>query len=179
MKTIYFVRHAESEATANNIAAGGEFEAPLTDYGRKQAKKTGKGLKDKKIDVIVSSPMIRAIETAKIIAQEIGYNPNKIMTNPVFVERKLGIYSGRPLAEFKQDFDKDALHESVESVESLSKRVKDGLKWLSELNAERVVLISHGDVSRALRLIHQDLPHSHLYKLERHDNAEVYKFTIE
>ena len=67
MKTIYFVRHGESEANNLGLSAGSEFDTPLTDIGRKQAQKTGQDLKDKNIQLIVSSSQGRAIETAEII----------------------------------------------------------------------------------------------------------------
>lgn len=178
MKTIYFVRHAESEATARKIAAGGEFDTPLSVNGRRQSLAVGKDLKTKKIDLIISSPLSRALGTAKIIAKEIGYDTNKIITNPILVERGLGIYSGRPLIDFKKDYENNMLDDSVEPVESLVQRVNEALDWLAQLNGERIVLVSHGDVSRALRLIHRNLPHSHLYELESHRNAEIYKFEL-
>ena len=96
MKKIYFVRHGESEANAQGLAAGSEFDTPLTDTGRAQARRAGQDLKDKKIQLIVASTMDRALGTAKIIAKEIGYDSNKILTNKSFVERGMGIYSGGP-----------------------------------------------------------------------------------
>jgi uncharacterized phosphatase len=179
MKIIYFVRHAQSQATADKIAAGGEFDPPLTNEGRKQALEAGKKLKNKEVDLIASSPLSRSLETAKIIAKEIGYDLNKVKTNPIFVERGLGVYSGKPLKTFQQDYENNELHQSVETVEDLSRRIDEGLKWLAKQKSEHIVLVSHGDVSRALRLKHKNLPHSHLYELERHGNAEIYEFTID
>lgn len=179
MKTIYFIRHGESKANLEGIAAGGELDTPLTDKGRAQAKQTAQDLKGKKIDLIVSSPMERALETAKIIAREIGYDPEKVVTNSLFVERGIGIYSNRPIDDFRKAFNDRALHESVEAVEDLVKRVANGLEWLIEQKAERIILVSHSDINGALQLIHQKLDHTHLYKVKEYSNAEIYKFTIE
>ena len=176
---IYFIRHGESEANKLDIGAGSEYETPLTDLGREQAKKTGQKLKSKRIDLIVSSPMERTVETAKIIAKEIGYEPKKILLNPDFVERGWGIYSKRPNSEYTAAVLSDKpLHESVEPVDVMHKRVTKGLEWLSQQKAHNVVLISHGGVSRILRMIHQNLPHSHMYKMDRLPNAEIYEFEL-
>lgn len=178
MKTIYFVRHGQSEANSLGVASGGELETLLTDNGRAQAKKTGIMLKDKKVELIVSSPMKRAVETAEIIAKEIGYS-DKIVTNPMFTERMFGIYSERPDEEYMKAVLGDGpLHKSVEPVEVMHERVTKGLEWLKKLKAQKILVVSHGGVSRMLRLMHQNLPHSHMYKLERLDNASIYEFSL-
>ncbi|MCA9351711.1 class I tRNA ligase family protein [Patescibacteria group bacterium] len=70
-KTVYFVRHGESE---DNVAQlFGRPDSPLTDLGREQARESGKKLKSEEITKIYTSPYPRAIETANIIAKEIGY----------------------------------------------------------------------------------------------------------
>lgn len=178
MKTIYFVRHGESDANSRRIMAGTALDVGLTDKGRLQAKKTGQVLKNKSIDLIVSSPMKRATETAEEIAKEIDYDIQKIITNPLFIERDFGVYSKGPVDNFVDALDKDNLHESVEKVSVMEKRVIAGLSWLAQQKANQIVLVSHGDVSAVVRLIHQKLPHSHMYKLEDHGNAEIYEFTL-
>jgi broad specificity phosphatase PhoE len=69
MKKIYFVRHGESEANVKKIVAGSETDAAITEKGRVQAEKAGQELLDKKIELIVSSPLTRTKETATIIAR--------------------------------------------------------------------------------------------------------------
>lgn len=73
MKVVYFVRHGESRANVEKVFAGSRYDVPLTAAGLQQAKATGM-LRDKPIDIIVSSPLQRAKQTAKCIAEEIGYN---------------------------------------------------------------------------------------------------------
>lgn len=48
MKTIYFMRHGQSEANAAKLVAGGGLDSPLTRLGMVQAAKVGRQLKDKK-----------------------------------------------------------------------------------------------------------------------------------
>lgn len=180
MKKIYFVRHGESEANSLGLSAGSEFDTPLTDNGRAQAQKTGRNLKDKEIELIVASPMERTIETAEIIAKEIGYDPQKILRHGSFVERGMGIYSRGPDAEYLKDASSGKpLHESVETVEAMHGRVAEGLDWVRSLKEKTILIVSHGGVSRILRLMHQELPHSHMYKLDRLPNAEIYEFDLD
>jgi len=70
----------------------------LNEFGRIQAKKTGKYLKKyringKKFDCIISSPMKRAVETAEIIGKEIKY-PKKIEIFDELIELRRGKMSG-------------------------------------------------------------------------------------
>jgi uncharacterized phosphatase len=179
VKTIYFVRHGESEANSRGLSAGSEFDTPLTDNGRKQAKKAGQDLKNKGIELVLASSMGRTLETAEIIAREIGYDPEKIIKSDLFVERGMGIYSQGPDEDYlKAAVSGEPLHESVETVEAMHKRVSEGLKWIESFNEEKILIVSHGGVSRILRLIHQELPHAHMYKIDRLPNASIYEFTM-
>ena len=178
MKKIYFVRHGQSQANADEVSAGSEFDTPLTPKGRTQAAQTGQILKGKGIELIVSSTLSRAIDTAKIIAEQIGYNPKDIIKVDYFVERNNGIYSHKPEHLYLSDALADSLHESVESVDDMHKRITEGLEWLEEFEEQVVLIVSHGGVSRVLRLMHQALPHSHMYKIDRLPNASIYEFTM-
>jgi uncharacterized phosphatase len=178
MKTIYFVRHGESEANVKGIMSGHEDDTHLTVNGRLQAKKAGKDLRDKDIQLIVSSPMIRTKDTATIIAETIGYDPRQIITSPLFVEMGFGIYNRRPREEYIQDYEKDKLHESAENTEEMHRRISEGLEWLKNLKENRILLVAHGGVGRVLRTIHQDLHHSKFWEVDKFANTKIYKFTL-
>lgn len=62
MTTIYFVRHAHSTYTKE------ERERPLSEKGHLDAENVTHLLKDKHIDVVISSPYKRAIQTVQGIA---------------------------------------------------------------------------------------------------------------
>jgi uncharacterized phosphatase len=173
MKTVYFVRHGESEANAAGIAAGGGLDVGLTEDGRAQARKIGEDFKKKKVDLVVSSPMKRAYETANIIATAIGYNPEKIITNQLFVERHLGDLTGIKAERLKTYYDAGALPPSVESTADVHRRMVQGLEWLKALDAERIILVSHGGPGRMIRTIYQQEHHSQMNSLERIGNAEI------
>ena len=58
MTTIYFIRHAQSDFTVQDTR-----KRPLTDKGRVDCKLVIEYLSDKNIDVIISSPYKRAVDT--------------------------------------------------------------------------------------------------------------------
>lgn len=72
MKTFYLVRHAKSSWDFPELA---DIDRPLAKRGKKNAPEMGERLATRNIhpDVMVSSPAVRALETAKVIAQIVGY----------------------------------------------------------------------------------------------------------
>jgi len=153
MKTIYFVRHALTEANVAGIAAGAELDTPLTAEGKEQAKKAGQKLTDKNIQLIVCSPLTRTVDTAEIISKEIGYDTKKIIKNPIFIERYFGVYSGRPHKEYREAGMSGMLDESVESGEALFERMRQALQWLRSLDVQDILVVSHGATGKAIRLL--------------------------
>ena len=69
MKKVYFVRHAESEWNVKSVRQVGS--APITEKGQDQASLVGERFKDTPIDVVITSTMTRAKETAEIISEKI------------------------------------------------------------------------------------------------------------
>lgn len=63
------MRHGEAQIVAESDAS-----RPLTAYGREEVIKQSAYLQDQRLDKIVSSPYLRAIETARLIAEQAGYD---------------------------------------------------------------------------------------------------------
>jgi phosphohistidine phosphatase len=80
VKTLYLVRHAKSSKGDPSLA---DRDRPLADRGREDAPKMGKRLakRDVKPDLLVSSPALRALTTAQLMADEIGYERKKILVD--------------------------------------------------------------------------------------------------
>ncbi len=83
MKTLYILRHAQKNASEDEY----DYDIELTQKGLEDSKIIGEKLKEKKIkpDLIVSSPAVRARQTAEIVAHEIDYYKN-IMYNEVIYQ---------------------------------------------------------------------------------------------
>ena len=81
MTIVYFVRHAEPDYTNHN-----DMERPLTKKGKEDSKLVTKYLCDKNIDIVLSSPFVRAIETVKDFTDSFGLS---IQIVEDFRERKV------------------------------------------------------------------------------------------
>ncbi len=179
MKTIFFVRHGLSEANVARVMSGSEHETPLTDVGKEQAKKAGRSLKNKNIQLVVASPMGRTMETAELICEQIGYDKSKIVKNELLVERGLGHYSGRPYEDYKSDVDDDkVVMEGLESFEDLYHRVKEAFVWLEGRKEDCILVVSHGATGRMFRVVDRELSHDDFHEIERFDNCEIDEFTL-
>jgi broad specificity phosphatase PhoE len=178
MKVIYFVRHGESDANVEGIISGAEHDALLTNKGKAQATAAGRDLADKRIQLIVCSPMRRTVATATYIAKTIGYDPKDIVSSDHFIERAFGELSGKPATDYAEAFKQNKMPDSVESSKALHDRVTQGMAWLASRKEERIVVVSHGGTGRMVKVITQALQHGQLYEVERLDNAEIYRFTL-
>src|SRR5208337_1168451 len=65
---LFLVRHGETRANVKGIEAG-PMDYPLTKKGVKDASFLAKTLRETRIDSVYSSPVFRAVETAKILAR--------------------------------------------------------------------------------------------------------------
>lgn len=179
MKKIYFVRHGETEANVARIIAGGEYESPLTQKGKSQAKKAGQILKDKNIDTIVCSPMERTIDTATIIAREVGIDPKAIIKDKAFIEVHNKYYSGKLYETRLSHIKEDRLVDDIEKPDVVKNRVEEGIARIKKLSGQNIVLVSHGATGRMVRAVIQNLPHHNFMDHERFENAEIYEFELD
>ncbi|MFR8207008.1 MAG: histidine phosphatase family protein [Alphaproteobacteria bacterium] len=67
-KNFYIFRHGECPLNVSGRIQGQTFDGELTEKGRAQARRAGRKLQNKNIEIIVSSPMKRARQTAAIVA---------------------------------------------------------------------------------------------------------------
>jgi phosphohistidine phosphatase len=74
--TLYFLRHADAGDPAT--WTGDDADRPLSSKGRRQAKRLGRLLKklDAGPDMVLTSPRLRASETARPVARSIGLRPS-------------------------------------------------------------------------------------------------------
>lgn len=100
--TLYIVRHGQSEKNLQrDILYGRSESSPLTKKGKLQATKLGKRLKRQgvKFDYVYSSPFTRALDTAKLTTQEIGFPESKIQLNDDIIEYSIGDWADKKRQE--------------------------------------------------------------------------------
>ena len=69
---LYFIRHGESEANIANVFSNRPPGHALTAAGREQARGAGRAPAPEGLTAIYSSPLLRATQTADILAQSLG-----------------------------------------------------------------------------------------------------------
>ena len=135
IKEIYIIRHGETEWNKLGKGQGQEADIELNETGINQAKSTGTYLKDfrvsdKDFDCIISSPMIRCVETSNQIANEIGFNRENIILNEDIKELKKGNMSGLT----KED---EKMKKFNEYVNSELDKIKDPIKKYKILRMQK------------------------------------------
>ena len=166
MTKFIIVRHGQSKANECGYLAG-ITETPLSSLGERQADAVCKYiLKSYKVDAIYSSPLSRACNTIKGVADELNL---PIIKEKELIEFNFGILEGLTLEEIKNNFDnsyskwaKDPgvfVPEGGEAMANLQARVVEKLKEIAKKEDGKTVLIgSHSSVVRALLCYIQGLP---------------------
>ena len=150
---IIFLRHGQAENNTKRILAGRTEGVPLTKIGIEQAEQIGKYLKPIDISAIYSSPIERANNTAKIVAESnsIDYKLDERLTeldmgkftrmsyDKIFAKHGnvfLKFYSNDPIIS----------KYNVETFPHVQKRVMDMLDYtIKKHDQENVLLVTHMD----------------------------------
>jgi len=151
---IYLIRHGQDEDNARGIL-NGHRNKPLTRLGISQAREAGDKLKNKNIEIIVSSPLRRAKQTAATIAKALGIK--KVYLETDLRERDFGVLTGKLVKEIPFYAEKYIRINSsiyftkgkgIESFSATLKRAKSILKKLKKAHiGKNLLFVSHGDLS--------------------------------
>jgi len=93
------VRHGESAWNAENLLCG-RSDVPLSAVGRQQAKSLAERLRPIPFDAFYTSPLVRAFETARLIAEVVGLEP---VPDRRLVELDYGQWEGRTMADVMEN----------------------------------------------------------------------------
>ena len=156
MKTIYFVRHGESEGNAGPIRQ--KADSLLTEKGRYQSAFVAERCSKLNIDTVVCSTMDRAKETAQII---IDKTSKPVEYSNLFAERRrssevLGKPKDSPVALKAEKKIIENFHipgfrfSDEENFEDLKERAKKALEYLSRRPEDNVLVITHGFFMRII-----------------------------
>ena len=174
---LYVARHGQTEYNAQNRICG-VTDLPLTEKGLKQAEELAQKLKDKQIDVIIASPLIRAQQTAAAVSAVIGM---PIVTDSRITEQNFGIYEGKDRGDAgfyanKRQF--AVKYPQGESMFQLAGRVYPFIAEIKEKYADKtVLLVCHGGVCRMIRTYFEDMTNEE-YASYSPDNAFVAEYEL-
>jgi len=140
----------------------GHRDLPLTDIGRQKARKLAIDIKSTgiKVDKIFTSPLVRAVETAQIVAGEIGSNQPEVTDE--LIERDFGVMTGKKTIEIEELCAPDIVKSNTityflnpEGAETFPQLIERGQKVLSNLGKmsldfSSVLLVCHGDIGKMI-----------------------------
>jgi len=147
---LYLIRHGQSAGNAEG-RFGGHGPTPLSDLGVKQAERTAKALAKEGINVIYSSDLIRAVQTAEPLAKLLDIPIN---TSEAFRERNVGVLQGLTFDESRQNYPQDyyaLINRNInhvitdgESYRQLLRRITGELRIILRTHQrEKVAIFSH------------------------------------
>jgi broad specificity phosphatase PhoE len=156
MKKVYFVRHGESDFNAGGVIKD-ESEVELTELGHTQAEFVGKRVSKLEPEIIISSTLLRACQTAQYIADATG---KEIETSDVFVERRypsgnVGLTNKHPEVKVIErlmitHFGEGIKHSDEELFQELKERAIKAFELLEIRQEQTIVVVTHGIFLRVL-----------------------------
>lgn len=180
MRNLYFIRHAESEANKKRILASRQA-FPLTSAGIADARLIASELKEiVSIDTIISSPLIRARQTAGEFCDVYGI---PLTVDERLSEQDLGPYSGMNYDEVKEEakYEMDPLSRwdwvpggVGESYAMVADRITGFLESMNRQPEDsNTLIVTHAVVFRLLRAaLENTLP---VYPRDFPNNGEIWK----
>ena len=154
---IYVVRHGETNENISKMMQG-NMDTELNDAGRKQAYDLVKKVASCDVDLIFSSPLKRAYDTAKIIAQG-----KRIVVDERLKSRNHGEFQGISRNEINlKDYwniKKNIRYEKAESVRDLYDRIVYLLMDINRYYPDKnVLLVTHSGITRILYYYFNGIP---------------------
>jgi len=153
----FFLRHGKNihQTELKDIAYYWPDDNPpctLIEEGREGVKETAETLKDKQIDLVFCSDILRCRETAKIVAEIIGFDQDKIIYDVRLRDWNWGDFGGKPKVEFWNFYNNDkmkAFDISTPNGESWNECKERLIKVFNEIEEEfqnkNILIVSHGD----------------------------------
>lgn len=182
MTTLYFMRHAQSEANLADILAS-QIDFPLTEKGKKDAAKIAQEFcHDHQIDQIITSSLLRAQQTGHPFEAELNLTA---YSDERLVEQDLGKYAGKTYADL--DDEPDYCHDRAlrwkwvpdgggESYEMIAARLQPFFDDMFSCEQGNVLIITHAVTMRMIKAILQNtLPE---YPSEIAHNGEIWKVEL-
>ncbi len=156
MKSLYFVRHGETEWNAIRRMQG-QWNSDLNDVGRRQADANGRFLKAHGIEYMVASPLDRTRQTAEIIDNHLGVGFD---LDERIKEWHCGEWSGEMWDDVPDKWPEafaawraDPFHVRGPGTENYPDMISRAMPFLDALLAadyQRIAIISHGIIGRAM-----------------------------
>lgn len=179
---IVFIRHGQTDVNKDNRIQGAQVDAELNENGREYAKKSAAKFDENEFDVVYSSPMKRAVETAKIFTK----SKKKINLDKRLVEFDFGEWDGKKMADIAEEYP-DVVDpwgkvtrnyaKNGESYEEFEARCADFLDEVYQKYPEgKVLVVAHGRLIRMMAAHY--LNNGNMDKIDTPSNCALSKFSV-
>jgi broad specificity phosphatase PhoE len=175
---VYLLRHGETDWNAVKRIQG-KADIPLNERGREVARLTAEAMRDIPFDVVFSSPLERACETARILSAGRGI---AVRTDPRLREINFGEFEGALWKDIREKeeyaciyrFFEDPAHyvpeRGAESFESIFGRAEDFITeevLPREKTCENMLIVAHGAFNRAFLACVRHMPKAEFWGSSR------------
>jgi len=178
-RSLILLRHGETDWNRERRIMG-DLDIPLNETGREQSRRTGALLRELPIDRLVSSPMLRATETASIVGEALGLETT---LDADLAEVRFGSWQGSTYDEIMDDPEYDAyridpIHHKTPGGESIIDVQTRARAAFERAEAGACTLfVSHGDIIRSALAHFLAIPLEKFRRL-RVDNCSVSAFGV-
>ena len=184
--TVYLIRHAEAMGNVNEVFQG-HTDCEISPKGKKQLEFLKERCKDLQYDVIYSSPLIRAMETAEAVN---FYHHLPIRTDKGLMEINGGVFEGKKWCDIPKLYP-DAYDlwandhgrftvEGGESMEDMYNRITLTVTKIAARNhGKKIIVTTHGCAIRNFLCYASDTPLSGVQNIRWSDNTAVSKIEFD
>lgn len=147
---LYLIRHGESTYNAEERIQG-QSDVPLSELGRRQGQAVAEALATMPIEAVYSSPLCRASDTARPIADRHGL---PVCTDPRLMELNVGVFANRLRSELADEYptelaqwlggDEDFVIPGGESRRQLTERGCEAIRSIVAMGHREAVIVTHG-----------------------------------
>jgi len=176
----FVILHGQTDFDAEGRIIGNS-DPVLNDTGREQAGEAGANLQNKGIDMILSSPQKRTMETAEIIAKSLGIDEIKITKGLKLYERAFGDLEGKLISEVDMfalsSWFGNAATPNGETVKETANRVIAYMNNMVKIfRTKTMLLIVPEHVLRVLYWFFTGLPEPGRERSIEVSNCKIYEF---
>lgn len=139
---IYLIRHGETEWNLESRIQGRE-DVPLSPEGRRQSEACARGFSGVRLSAVLSSPLSRAADTAKLLAETCGA---ELIVEPDLTERDFGSVSGQVI----DIFNPEKYASDLEPLDDVAARALGVLRRQGERLHGDFAAVSHGGTINAV-----------------------------
>ena len=182
-KTIYFIRHGETDLNRAHIVQGSGVDSSLNELGHQQAGHFYDYYKHQNFDLVICSTLKRSYQTViRFVDNEIP-----LLRFAEINEMNWGVHEGKSSTpEMKAAYVEmirqwnlsnfDARLEEGESAREMADRINSFLDQLKQMPQKKILVCSHG---RALRCVMTLLKGQHLREMESYKHSNTGLFLVE